>query len=358
MRPRLRHHFEPAKGWMNDPNGLVYFNGMYHAFFQHNPYAPVWGQMHWGHAVSKNLTDWTELPVALFPDQSYENAGGCYSGSALVHDGVLYLFYTSVSHELGQTQSVAFSTDGIHFEKYEQNPVIRHFPDDGSADFRDPKVIKIGETYYMVIGSGKDGVGKVLLYTSQNLFDWEYSGVLLEGKEFGGVIECPDLFPLGDQYVLMFSQIGKTTHSTMFVYGHFDGRRFTPISFHTPEAGPHFYAPQTFSDASGRRILIGWLYSWKKTLDEGAEYAGALSVPREITMSDGKLRAFPVREAAGLLTQEDELLQRDSRGLLMHPSESDVLQYSGPIRSVDILRDTKTIEIFINKGEVSYSYWF
>ena len=102
---------------MNDPNGLVFFNGKYHAFFQHYPHAPHWGQMHWGHAVSDDLIHWEEKDIALFPDQDYENDGGCFSGSAIVKDDILYLFYTSVSHELGQTQSVAISKDGIVFEK-------------------------------------------------------------------------------------------------------------------------------------------------------------------------------------------------------------------------------------------------
>ena len=107
---RLMYHFEPQKGWMNDPNGLVYFKGQYHAFFQHNPNPPQdgpirWGcgLVHWGHAVSEDLIHWEELPIALYPDQDYENKGGCYSGSAIEKDGRLYLFYTSVSHELGQT---------------------------------------------------------------------------------------------------------------------------------------------------------------------------------------------------------------------------------------------------------------
>ena len=124
MQKRFSYHFEPRKGWMNDPNGLIEFQGQYHAFFQHNPYEPKWGPMHWGHAVSKDLIHWQELPIALEPKEWYENDGGCFSGSAIEKDGKLYLFYTSVSKDLGQTQSVAISEDGIHFEKYEGNPVI------------------------------------------------------------------------------------------------------------------------------------------------------------------------------------------------------------------------------------------
>lgn len=150
---RFQYHFEPKKGWMNDPNGLIYFRGQYHAFFQHNPYAPRWGKMHWGHAVSSDLIHWQELPIALYPDQAYENAGGCYSGSAVEKDGRLYLFYTSVSRRWGQTQSMAYSDDGIHFTKYAANPVISENPL-GYSDFRDPKVTCIDGKYYMVVGTG------------------------------------------------------------------------------------------------------------------------------------------------------------------------------------------------------------
>jgi len=359
VQARLKYHFEPWKGWMNDPNGLIFFRGKYHAFFQHYPYAPEWGQMHWGHAVSEDLLNWTELPIALFPDRPYENSGGCFSGSAVEKDGVLYLFYTSVSEEMGQTQSVAVSGDGLTFRKYENNPVIRRVPPDGSADFRDPKVTKMFGGYYMVCGSGKDGVGKILLFASADLLEWTYAGVLLEGAQYGRVLECPDFFPFGDGYVLMFSQMGRSTHTTAFVYGDFDGERFTPVSVQTPESGPHFYAPQTFAGPDGRRIMIGWLNSWGKTAGAGADYIGALSIPREITMKDGKIRTFPVREAESLLEETDELVRAGKDSVTVLTDEPGlVLRYDGPVNGVSVLRDTKTIEVFVNGGEASFSYWF
>ena len=358
MPDRLKYHFEPQKGWMNDPNGLVFYQGVYHAFFQHFPHAPRWGRMHWGHAVSRDLISWTELPIALSPDKPYENDGGCFSGSAIIKDGLMYLFYTSVSHESGQTQSVAVSGDGLNFQKYEGNPVIRRAPD-GSRDFRDPKVTQIGGRYYMVIGSGRDNIGKILLYSSRDLFNWDYTGVLFESVKYGGVLECPDFFELGGKYVLMFSQMGRVMNSTVFVYGDFDGARFTPASFHTPEAGPHFYAPQTFLDANGRRIIIGWLYSWEKEPDAGADYAGALSIPREIKLINGKIATFPVCEAKNLLKPGDELVKIKGNTVLITQKEPKYdLNYNGVINSLSILKDTKTIEVFINGGEASFSYWF
>ena len=360
MPSRLQYHFEPKKGWINDPNGLVYFQGAYHAFFQHYPHDTKWGPMHWGHAVSDDLINWKELPVALYPDQPYESGakGGCWSGSAVVKDGLLYVFYTSVSDEFGQTQSVATSKDGIHFEKHRHNPVIKKYPKDGSEDFRDPKVVKIGNEYFMVCGSGKKGIGKILLYSSIDLFNWEYQGVMFEGDEYGSVLECPDFFPINDKYVLMFSQMGRQTHSVMFAYGDFDGKKFSPLSFHTPEAGPHFYAPQTFLDALGRRIIIGWI-NWNRPSGGTADFTGALSIPREIKMIDSRLCTFPAHEAANLLKDNDDLVSVKGRDLTIFAENvSFPLRYTGAIESVDILRDTKTIEVFINKGKASFSYWF
>lgn len=358
MAERLKYHFEPGKGWINDPNGLIQYKGKYHAFFQHNPYAPKWDKMHWGHAVSGDLIHWEELPIALYPDKPYENLGGCYSGSAIEKDGKLYLFYTSVSKELGQTQSLAVSDDGIHFEKYSGNPVIAKFPDDGSHDFRDPKVTEINGTYYMVVGSGKNRVGKVLIFTSTDLLNWRYGGVLFESKKYGKVFECPDFFPLGDRFVLMFSQMGRKYNSTHFIVGDFDGEKFTPISECTSEAGPQFYAPQTFCDNNGRRIMIGWLYDWNKKLDKGADYAGALSIPRELTLKNDMILNYPVEEAHGLLTNYDELLTVHGNSVSIKKFSPHIRLKYDNITDIAVLRDTKTIEVFLNKGEKSFSYWF
>lgn len=358
--PRLAYHFEPQTGWMNDPNGLVFFRGRYHAFFQYYPHAPKWGQMHWGHAVSDDLLHWEQLETALFPEMPYEDGGGCYSGSAVVRGEKLYLFYTSVDKNGRQTQSLATSEDGVRFAKYEKNPIIRDFPKDGSKEFRDPKVTLINGIYYMVCGSGKDGIGKVLLYRSENLFDWSYQGVLFEGAEYGKVIECPDFFPLGENYVLIFSQMHKKTHACVFAYGDFDGKTFSPRSVSRPEAGPHFYAPQTFTDEKGRRILIAWLYHWDKKLDKGATYAGALTIPREIKLQADKIVTYPVEEAQPLLTHADKLVTQSAHAVSVRIGRMRTLRFHSPekIYAVDILRDTKTIEVFVNNGAASFSHWF
>ena len=356
---RLDYHFEPKKGWMNDPNGLVWFRGRYHAFFQHDPNQATHKQSYWGHAVSDDLIHWEELPIALYPDQPYENSGGCFSGSAIVKDDRLYLFYTSVSHELEQTQSMAYSDDGINFTKHPGNPIIKDAPHNYNENFRDPKVNEINGKYYMVLGTSHDWCGQILLYTSDNLFSWEYSGVLFEKKEYGIMLECPDFFPFEDKYMLMFSKIETPNFSAIFVYGDFDGKTFTPISTFSMEAGPHFYAPQTFLDGKGRRIMIGWLSSWSRPVPDDAVYSGALTIPREIRLVNGKLTNFPVEEATGLLSREDEHVIVNGNSIELFDGNKTVLTHKmDEIREVHILRDTSTIEVFVNGGEMSATFYY
>lgn len=357
METRFSYHFEPNKGWMNDPNGLVWYRGYYHAFFQHNPYAPKWDTMHWGHAISKDLLHWEEKEIALFPDKDYENEGGCFSGSAIEKDGRLYLFYTSVSKELGQTQSVAYSDDGFTFTKYEGNPVIDHFPADGSKDFRDPKVLAYGDHYIMVLGSCKDGHGRVLMYESFDLLHWEYAGILYESDSYTEPIECPDFFPLDGKYVLMFSKMSHPLFSTQFVTGTFDGRKFTPESLSNPEMGPQFYAPQTFLGHDNRRIMIGWFYDWKFKPLEGITFAGALTLPRELSLKNGKVICTPISEAKELALMSEEHVTVDNNRIMIADSISSPIEYNGPIESVEIYKDKKAIEVFINNGECNISAW-
>lgn len=357
--PRLKYHFEPKKGWSNDPNGLIYFKGKYHAFFQHNPHDTNWGQMHWGHAVSDDLLHWEELPIALYPDQPYEDKGGCFSGSAVIKDDRLYLFYTAVSHELEQTQCVAYSDDGVTFTKYEGNPVIDHFPPEGSLDFRDPKVTKIGDTYYMVVGTGKDGVGKVVFYTSTDLLDWTYQGVLYEEKfeNYDG-IECPDFFELDGHYILLYSS-GLQPYPTVGVaIGSFDGKTFTPKHVSRPEHGLHYYAVQTFLGPDGKRIALAWMHHFTdRAAPDG--YVGAFSIPRELHVRDGRLYSYPVEAAKPYLTDSDPLVRVTPQGVeiaddFMVPLKSD----TNEIQDVRVLRDTKTIEVFVNGGAETFTYWF
>lgn len=314
---RPKYHFTPPSGWMNDPNGLIYFKGWYHLFYQYNPYHCNWDSMHWGHAVSKDMVHWKDLPMALTPDQSYDNhpEGGCFSGSAVEKDGRLYLFYTGSIKKEGttvQTQCMAFSDDGVHFTKYENNPVIAAPPKGASGEFRDPKVFSHNQHWYMVVGgtvgdSEGDGNCRVFFYESENLVDWTYKGVLLESNgKYGSMIECPDFFPLGDKWVLTCSPMNHPQNiKALYCIGTMD---FENGSFQVEEVGNidegfDYYAPQSFVDKNGKRVMIAWqnewlwmpwCENWGPTSSEN--WRGALSVPRVATIENHQLHLYPVEE--------------------------------------------------------------
>lgn len=361
----MKYHFEPKLGWMNDPNGLIYYKNQYHAFFQHNPHDTKWGPMHWGHAISEDLIHWKEVPIALFPDMDYEDDGGCFSGSAIEKDGRLYLIYTSVSKRYGQSQSIAWSEDGIHFTKYENNPVIAHFPEEGSGDFRDPKVFEYNGEYRMIVGTKHDDIGRIVQYASKDLLRWEYLGVLFEDTEYKNVIECPDIYCIDGRWILMYSAIGKKNCREHFYMGNYDGKSFVPEHILMPEYGPQFYAAQTF-EVQGKRILIGWFYDWDIESRNDAKAVGAFTIPREVSVDGDKIRLYPVEQVRELLISEDkynddlifvEIVRTGVIDKLMIQCQAldENIEYIGDIRACDILKDGNSIEIFINGGERNYS---
>ncbi|MBA2482038.1 MAG: glycoside hydrolase family 32 protein [Planctomycetes bacterium] len=302
------HTAAPA-GWMNDPNGLIHFRGEFHLFYQHHPYSNDWGPMHWGHLASRDLVRWRHLPIALAPSEPYDRAqkgGGCYSGSAVDDDGVLTLIYTGHVDGAAQmeVQCVATSRDGVAFTKDPANPVIARPPVDGSADFRDPKVWRHGDHWYLVAGSCQGGRGNVLIFRSGDLRDWQYLG---KGTESDGtqaaMWECPDLFPLGGVDALIVSLSLERT-KTVVMTGAFDHAtgRFDRRSWRDLDAGPDFYAAQTLLDPRGRRIVIGWMDSWKSTFPTKPRgWAGAMSIPRVLTLADdGQVLMSPLPELSAL----------------------------------------------------------
>ncbi|AJQ28972.1 glycoside hydrolase family 32 protein [Pelosinus fermentans] len=299
---RLNYHIMAPTGWINDPNGLIQFKGQYHVFYQHYPYAPYWGPMHWGHVVSKDLVHWQYKPIALAPDQDYES--GCWSGSAVDDNGVMTLFYTAHSDNrtTKELQCMATSSDGITFKKYEGNPVIRELPPDASTDFRDPSVWKHENMWYMLVGTGKDGKGRAVLYRSTDLRQWDYQGVAAESNGTqGDMWECPNLFSLGEKDVLLLSPMNMKDAKNIFIVGNmnYQTEKFTQQNVQQVDYGQDFYAGQTFQDNKGRRIMIGWMNRWGSkfpTANDG--WAGALTVPRELKLSkDGsKVLSVPVEE--------------------------------------------------------------
>jgi beta-fructofuranosidase len=302
---RLAYHFMAPAGWMNDPNGLIYWRGAYHVFYQHNPYKAHWGAMHWGHAVSADLVRYEHRPVALAPSEPYESpGGGCFSGSAVDDDGTLTLVYTSTAEH--QTQSIATSTDGLRFEKHEGNPVIPAPPSQGNAgDFRDPKVWRHDGAWWMVVGSRDGDLGNVLLYRSDDLRAWEFVSVVCqsEGPQ-GRMWECPDLFQLGEHYALVISPVGVEPRKSVTMVGEFDYAtgRFTPERQTDTDHGPGFYAPQSFVDARGRRIMFGWMTAtWGTSPTVAYGWDGALTLPRVVTAGpDGLPRFSPLPELQAL----------------------------------------------------------
>lgn len=354
----LQYHYRPKKGWINDPNGLVYFDGYYHVFYQHAPdYEIPWQQhMHWGHARTKDFLNWEELPIALTPDTDYDG-GGCWSGTAIVKDGTLYLFYASIQKESrAQMMSVAYSKDGIHFEKYAGNPVLTGAPADGSHNFRDPAVAYINGSYYCVMASSHDatGTGRLLLYRSADLLHWDYVGVMSEWANCMDT-ECPSFMSAGELCLLATSVRPKdANHYFTLMFGDFENDVFKQKYAAEVDKGPDQYAGQIFKDHLGRCLLISWAPGWKYK-GYAAKDVGCMSVPREIKLENGRITAYPVEEVRHLLTDSDPALRRTESGFVIERTGREPVVYEGEIRDLKILRDGYIIEVYVNGGEEVYT---
>lgn len=295
---RPQFHFLPPANWMNDPNGLVHWAGRYHLFYQYNPAAPSWGNIHWGHAVSEDLVHWRDLPIALTPSANGPDKDGCWSGIIVDDGGTPKLLYTGVFPE---TQCLAMgSQDLVAWEKYSENPVLGGPPAHLDVlGFRDPCVWRENGTWFMTLGTGLRNVGgAVLLYRSADLTAWDFVSVLTSGDKrvTGEMWECPAFFPIADRHVLLFSVFPRA--GTYYSLGTFDGQRFTPEDVRPLDLGLDFFAPQTLLDAHGRRIMIGWIGEDRSDeMQQTAGWSGIQSVPRQLTLlEDGLLGITPVRE--------------------------------------------------------------
>lgn len=300
-KKRQQLHFSSKRGWNNDPNGLVYYDGEYHLYYQHNPYGWPWGNMHWGHAISKDLVHWEQLPEAMYPD----SLGTMFSGSAVVDvnntsgfqtgdEKVIVVAYTADSKTLGESQCIAFSNDrGRTFTKYENNPVLPSIKRFGTGSERDPKIFWYApnNNWVMVLF---EGLG-LSIYTSDDLKEWKYESHLK------GYWECPELFELaidGDESNKKWVIYGA---SGTYQIGDFDGREFIPKTEKLKYLDGQVYAAQTYNNTpEGRRIQIGW----GRISSEGMPFNQMMAFPTEMTLKSTKsgprLHVNPIKEISKL----------------------------------------------------------
>ena len=315
---RQQFHLMPPCGWMNDPNGLCWYRGCYHVCYQYSPFNVTGGLGFWGHWSSPDLLHWTQQPVLLCPDQPWD-LHGVYSGSALVEDDTMYLFYTGnvrhlgdydyINEGRGSNTALGISHDGIHLDTKSLLLENKDYPPDISNHIRDPKVWKQDGAYYMVLGARtREGRGEVLVYRSDDLRRWEYCSTIVTPEPFGYMWECPDLFQVDGQYILAVSpqginpygHIGQNAYSCGYfpLYGDFRGE-YTLGEYQELDCGFDYYAQQSFAAPDGRRIALGWMgmpdanYT-NPTVDSGWQHC--LSVPRELHWVNGRLTALPVKE--------------------------------------------------------------
>lgn len=327
---RSQYHFAPPSGWTNDPNGMVYYDGEYHLFYQYNPSDVVWGPMHWGHAISRDLIHWEHLPVALFPDDQ----GQIWSGSAVVdyqnttglgtQDNppmvAIFTLQDAIAEQQGRTdyqsQGLAYSLDhGRTWTKFSGNPVL-HNP--GIRDFRDPKVFWFEPTQsWVMILAVKDHVN---LYSSEDLKSWTLESEF--GKELGnhgGVWECPDLFMMKDEHgksqAVMLVSVNpggpNGGSATQYFVGDFDGHSFVAGDsvVRWLDYGSDNYASVTWSGAPDeRRIVLGWMNNWtyaNQIPETGVR--GAMTLPRDLTLEGNTLVSTPVVELEKLVIKSEIL---------------------------------------------------
>lgn len=418
QKQRLTHHLMPPTGWLNDPNGLCYFQGKYHVFFQYSPFEANGGLKFWGHYSSCDLLEWKYEGTALYPDTIYD-CHGVYSGSAIEKDGNMHLFFTGNVKLDGEYDYIndgresstlhAVSEDGIRFETKEVAIHCTEYPEEYTCHIRDPKVWKEENCYKMILGGRKkNDQGTVLIYHSEDMENWEYERELTTKQPFGYMWECPDLFELSGQKILSVSPQGLERETWKFqnVYqsGYFPLQDENPQEeqFREWDMGFDFYAPQTFEDESGRRILIGWMgmpdadEEYHNPTAETEGWQHCLTVPRELTWKNGQIYQYPVREleklrkdARSFDPEQPEMELEGSYDMELEVSGDSVsvklgenlhlschkdqvsvklskdagagrdvrnaVLPSGALKKLRILADTTAVEIYLNDGEVVFS---
>jgi fructan beta-fructosidase len=367
---RPQFHFSPPAHWMNDPNGMVYYKGEYHLFYQYYPDSTVWGPMHWGHAVSKDLIHWQHLPIALYPD----SLGYIFSGSAVVDKNnstgfqtgtekplvAIYTYHDIKGEKAGnnnfQTQGIAYSLDkGRNWKKYNKNPVIKNT---GDRDFRDPKLSwhEASKHWIVTLAVGN----KVEFYRSENLKDWELSGSFgIEDGNHGGVWECPDLIEIktpgsNKSKWVLFVSVGTGAPNggsgTQYFVGNFDGKTFTNNNPKQTvlwvDYGCDNYAGITWSNApDNQHLFLGWMSNWQYAQQvPTSPWRSAMTLPRILSLQQTpeglRLRTKPAPETASLRkgSPVDFLSKKEHNFSLCELSVSfDVSKNSGNNSGIEIL---------------------
>ena len=368
------YHHTPQYGWMNDANGLVYKDGEYHLYFQYNPYGSKWGNMHWGHSVSRDLVHWEHLKPAIARD----TLGHIFSGSTVVDKynsagygkDAIIAFYTSASDKNGQIQCMAYSKDnGRTFTKYEGNPILTPF--DGSKDFRDPKVFRYepAKAWYMIVSADKE----MRFYKSTNLREWEYVSAF--GQGYGAQpnqFECPDFFPMtinGKQKWVMIVNINPGCFfggsCTEYFVGDFDGKSFTcdnkPDMVKLLDFGKDHYAAVTFSNLGDRIVAVPWMNNWQyANLTPTQQFRSCNALPRELRMyeKDGEyyLSANAVDETKALRKKTVEIgdFQLNGKGEMKTLGGNGAFEVEADI--TPSTANTVGIELSNDKGERTLIY--
>jgi sucrose-6-phosphate hydrolase SacC (GH32 family) len=385
FRPRV--HFTPYRNWMNDPNGLLYYKGKYHLFYQHNPQGNLWGNMSWGHATSSDLLHWEHLPVAIGCDETY----GIFSGSAVVdytnssglgtvENPPMVAIYTAHNHDGShQSQHIAYSLDeGVTWTKYADNPVL----DLGMKDFRDPKVTYEEATHTWLMTVAKPEEFKISFFRSHNLKQWEHLSDFGPLGATGGCWECPDLFSLeinGARKWVLIVSLNPGGYSggsgTQYFIGEWEGQSFTPDSTDTRwiDHGRDNYAGVTFNNhPEGKRIFLGWMSNWIYADKYPTElWRSSMTLPRELSLQlvDGELSLIstPINSSDELTRHELQITQgvsseitfRDDKNFLTIAfdalTQEVVITRSwfiedAPQRSLPITADSAKLSIYLDNG--------
>lgn len=322
------YHIAPKHGLMNDPNGLSYFNGEHHLFYQWFPLGPVHGLKHWYHVSTKDFVNYKDRGIALYPDEVFDEHG-CYTGIGLPQGDKLALFYTGNRFEDGvpvQTQVLAYMDKEGKIEK--RGVVVPHDATQYTCEFRDPVIFERGETPYMLVGAqGHDEKGKLALYKGESFEEYQYLGnVDIGGDDFGFMWECPNYYEQDDKGILIFSPQGVTSESKYDLKNVFsvvymigapidtDSLSFDNSGYIELDKGFDFYAPQIYLDEQGRRIMYAWLGNSKSAYPTDKNYwAHMMTLPRELRIVGDRIAQFPLPELEGL-REKTEILE-DSQTL-------------------------------------------